>query len=663
MNSRKKIDVDFASIAGLKAELLRKQTEVKVLKAKQDTQPKPPATAKVKTKKQKDTKPKVEPRYTEIEDVETLKKSKRMLEAKTMLYDKLKKTGGDTNRTYLVDFSNKSDESDDEIHKEDDYQDTNSDPEEDWVDYTDCFGRTKKCLRKDLAKMREKDNFLKREITKEPEPPEIPEQTPEPVPFVPDKDPAHEIMRKKWEEQMERLADKTDIHYQDVLFDEARAHGVGYYAFSQNEEERAKEQANLAKLRKETEQRQKEMQEVRDLRSKMDFNRLKAATVRQRIRAGLSAELTEEEEEALRTQIQLRYATPTQDSKKNEDNEEVDKARNKSRIDNSLIVVEDKIKAFGELLGKRPRYHEMSQEEWVHKRRKDRLGEFAPVYENFRRSEYLKGTRDNQITTKDEDEDDPVRINASGPEPTDVWETARPVYSHEDIKEDKVTVVNTTINNKPETVEVSEDSDDPEIIGPLPPQNYEAPSFINSFVPQPMATGPTLPVSFVRSVPPPQIVNFSVPPPTMMPPLYIPPPSMITSFSIPPPSMVPPVSIPINPTHSEIVVEASSDTSDSDDYDIIGPVPPPSVMDFEKTTRQTCGPNLIDENHINRLSDIPLPASVAFNTSSGVSNLAQTREIEGSRLLNDSISSNLNASTISAGLKYLRQKFDKIQDS
>jgi len=30
----------------------------------------------------------------------------------------------------------------------------------------------------------------------------------------------------------------SDIHYQDVLFDEARTHGTAFYRFSKDEEER-----------------------------------------------------------------------------------------------------------------------------------------------------------------------------------------------------------------------------------------------------------------------------------------------------------------------------------------------------------------------------------------------------------------------------------------
>ena len=44
-----------------------------------------------------------------------------------------------------------------------------------------------------------------------------------------------ELLRQKWEkEEMENLK-KDNLHYGDVLFDEARAHGAGFYAFSKDE--------------------------------------------------------------------------------------------------------------------------------------------------------------------------------------------------------------------------------------------------------------------------------------------------------------------------------------------------------------------------------------------------------------------------------------------
>ena len=45
---------------------------------------------------------------------------------------------------------------------------------------------------------------------------------------------------------------KKDTHYGDVLFDEARTHGAGFYKFSRNESDRHTERENLDSIHKET---------------------------------------------------------------------------------------------------------------------------------------------------------------------------------------------------------------------------------------------------------------------------------------------------------------------------------------------------------------------------------------------------------------------------
>lgn len=71
---------------------------------------------------------------------------------------------------------------------------------------------------------------------------------------------------------------------------EARSHGVGYYGFSKDEEERSKQQGALRKLREETKLKQKKAQELRNSREKLLAARLKAARNRKRARMGLPPE-------------------------------------------------------------------------------------------------------------------------------------------------------------------------------------------------------------------------------------------------------------------------------------------------------------------------------------------------------------------------------------
>ncbi|XP_018402779.1 PREDICTED: coiled-coil domain-containing protein 174 [Cyphomyrmex costatus] len=412
MNMTKKINVNFSSLVGLKAELLRKQAEVNEAKLKTESINASPLLNKKKNKKivadnvEENTK-----RSLDSEDIVAHKKSKLMLEAKARLYQKLKKSKNNNDK-FLVDFENKLDEPDETFIDETIDKEYPTEPEENWVEYQDCFGRTRKCLREDLPHMQKKDELIKHEIMKkhidENEEKEDKEQYP-----IQEKEPEIEIMRRKWEEQTRKLTDKVDIHYQDVLFDEARTHGVGYYMFSQDEDKRVKQQENLANLRKETEKKQKEMKEVKELKERLEQNRLKAAKIRQRIRAGLSAELTEEE---LAQEDKSTNSTDNINPDKDESTEK-DKENSKEKVNPASASInestqenktndEDKIRAFGELLDKKNYWHVMSQEEWTDKCRSQRISEFGPVYDNFKSDRFHNSSQNsNEQLTREENEE------------------------------------------------------------------------------------------------------------------------------------------------------------------------------------------------------------------------------------------------------------------
>lgn len=98
------------------------------------------------------------------------------------------------------------------------------------VEYVDCLGRTRTCLRKDLEYLKSKDAELRSSIDlkerggqivqeKEEE-----EHTDEPKDVLSEEnellsaDMRREILRRQWEKEEEALRDKKDIHYQDILF-------------------------------------------------------------------------------------------------------------------------------------------------------------------------------------------------------------------------------------------------------------------------------------------------------------------------------------------------------------------------------------------------------------------------------------------------------------
>lgn len=107
-------------------------------------------------------------------------------------------------------------------------------------------------------------------------------------------------MRQQWEKEEEEAMNKPvgPLHYQDIRFDEIRTHGVGYYQFSTNEEERQEQMKALDKLREQTLEQRVRAQKLKDKRKAALDARL--AKVRERklkkLKASdeLSAETTEE---------------------------------------------------------------------------------------------------------------------------------------------------------------------------------------------------------------------------------------------------------------------------------------------------------------------------------------------------------------------------------
>lgn len=167
----------------LKAELLRKHEEVNKAKSSHVINNFIPTKKSTKTgsKDDKNRREKADQelkkKNVELEDSELLNKSKRVLEAKSKYYDKMCSSGGGLNseENCLVMFNHKkqsqpmnrlvpssSDESSDDepISHEPDCSG------DDWVEYTDCLGRTRKCLKEDVDFFKKKDLDLADTVSK-----------------------------------------------------------------------------------------------------------------------------------------------------------------------------------------------------------------------------------------------------------------------------------------------------------------------------------------------------------------------------------------------------------------------------------------------------------------------------------------------------------------
>ncbi|XP_053679828.1 coiled-coil domain-containing protein 174 [Anopheles nili] len=437
----RKIEIDKSSLLSLKAELLRKQEEVGRAKASTSVEnfvPKKATKSKEdgieKRMEHGDKKKKIRPIVVELEDSAQLARSKQMLQAKAKYYERMVASGGSLNsdENSLVMFNKKKQDTKSvNILSDDSAQDSSasssdygSEGEEEsdnkWVEYTDCLGRTRKCLKQDLKEClaRDKDleksmapregqrrEDLERPSTTVASASKAPEETAtRNLNDVNDADDEGEIvgpmpsaanneedvgerfrmMREQWAQQEEANLEKDSMHYQDVLFDEARMHGVGYYAFSTDQQERNRQRDELDTIRESTVEAQKEREALRMARDKLISDRVKAARARQRARLGLPPEVEEEQkndeakheplydqdEEKRRSKAEEKLRKKKQKEERRRERERADHVRpwDEGKEQNP----EDK-----EWVPAKERFI-LSQHEWNDLKRSERIAEFAP---------------------------------------------------------------------------------------------------------------------------------------------------------------------------------------------------------------------------------------------------------------------------------------------
>ncbi|XP_010284459.1 PREDICTED: coiled-coil domain-containing protein 174, partial [Phaethon lepturus] len=300
-------------LVDLKAELFRKQEEFKKEKllkdagifAKPKTSNKKPSiwnkqNTGVTNRAEKDVEQKTEEEHI-------LDKSRKKLEEKAKLYEKM--TKGDfpdeeTEDLYLVDFTQKIIDKQHEVQelyqseaarktleKESDDEETQpemeipppEDPDDEWVDYVDFLGRSRRCMKKDLPSLLKMDQELQGKR------------------YGPDgntllsEDMRRELQRQQWEKEEEEALRKPmgPIHYEDIRENEARQLGVGYFAFSRDKELRNKQRATLDMLREQTlDQRTKREQLKEKRKAALDarLSKLRARKIKKLREAGLEEE-------------------------------------------------------------------------------------------------------------------------------------------------------------------------------------------------------------------------------------------------------------------------------------------------------------------------------------------------------------------------------------
>ncbi|XP_046782342.1 coiled-coil domain-containing protein 174 isoform X2 [Gallus gallus] len=314
MDRRKKpLDVAASSLVDLKAELFRKQEEFKKEKLLKDagifakpkpSNKKPSIWTKQNTGVAKRAEKDIEQK---AEEDQTLDQSRKKLEEKAKLYEKM--TKGDfpdeeTEDLYLVDFTQKIIDKQREVQelyqneaaiktleKETDDEEIEpemeipppEDPDEEWVDYVDSLGRSRRCMKKDLPSILKMDQELQGKR------------------LDPDgntllsEDMKRELQRQQWEKEEEEALRKPmgPIHYEDIRENEARQLGVGYFAFSRDQDLRHKQRATLDMLREQTlDQRTKreQLKEKRKAALESRLSKLRARKVKKLREEGLEEE-------------------------------------------------------------------------------------------------------------------------------------------------------------------------------------------------------------------------------------------------------------------------------------------------------------------------------------------------------------------------------------
>ncbi|XP_041982795.1 coiled-coil domain-containing protein 174 [Aricia agestis] len=417
----KKILFNKSILLSLKAELLKKQEEVQEKKNYSQHKIehfKPKRRSSKKSEEIKETEKNKRSlldnlKAVDTDEIEACRKSKLALEKKAQLYEHLADGAGDSQLSgrFLVNFKQKKqnepppDPPEPETKAEEDHTILD---DSDWVEFTDFLGRTRKCLKSDLDYYKERDEKLQEVLSKRnlEENKNTQEQRKvERTLLVQTTTDYLQSLREKWEQkERELLAKDRDIHYQDLLFDEARVHGVGYYSFSTDEDERKRQMEELLRQRKETVQAQEQALEARRKREELVAARVAAARARQRARAGLPPEDPEEKKEEYTKHLleflnQQKYEA---DAKAKEEErkkkEEIEKERQKLREayvrdwDIGKEGVEDKVKKF----------REMTQEEYVEQQRSKRIDEFAPVKDDHhsKASKYVFDEHGRKVNTE-----------------------------------------------------------------------------------------------------------------------------------------------------------------------------------------------------------------------------------------------------------------------
>ena len=391
----KRLQADSTSLADLKAELHRKKGEAQTNKVKGNFRPEKANDGEKKNniwskkntglimRMQRD----LEKRKEEERSYE---RAKYMLEKKTRLYESMKKGKGNSSiaDNFLVNFNGgiEDDEDDEDDLLNIDYPARRAG--EEWVEYTDALGRTRQCMKKDLAALQRQDKDMVRE---EEEDQETGEGLRKEEPDLLSADMRMDMLRQKWEQQELENLTKDSLHYSDVRYDEARSHGAGFYNFSGEENKRIQEQKTLRKLHEETDEMRRLRERKAEKRKKDMSDRIKKIKAKRREKLGLPPESDSESD----NEGEGKGEGSDEDDDQAEDisksvmeglkmfrrnNEEMERQKNQAiREATSQARSWDRDKETeDDDLGRSREWKVMNQDQWNSQKREERNPDFAP---------------------------------------------------------------------------------------------------------------------------------------------------------------------------------------------------------------------------------------------------------------------------------------------
>lgn len=188
--------------------------------------------------------------------------------------------------------------------------------------------------------------------------------------------------KEEWQKTEEINKARDEIYYANVLFDEARTHGVSYFGFSQDAEERKEQQERLQKMREETEEAQQKRMAMKNTRDTLLASRVEMAKKRLRDK-GIFVE-DKKEESKDEPQEESKKVKEVQNDPEVELQREMERRAHIRPWDKnkaSTSSYQDSFEKSDEDWRPQRERMVMTQDEWVDKQRSERKSEFAPFYE------------------------------------------------------------------------------------------------------------------------------------------------------------------------------------------------------------------------------------------------------------------------------------------